>query len=208
MCVVRTVLVNSSSLTRVLYSWVDLDIIDPQTARTAHLFERQAVVAGAFQDEHYVLCAGADVQDRTRFPSFTVTTRSDRGPLTQASFWWSDGVNFTHNVASVHSEHKHATARWITGWYNHEVANNGWKAGMSDGNDSVATGGCAFLPSLTYMTNRKIAAVRAHHDRVSIPTYTSRDLTSCRRVLGSFRFAKLRRRTSLESGATSGLGRY
>lgn len=43
----------------------------------------------------------------------------------------------------------HASAPWITVWDDHEVANNGWKAGTSDSNDSVATGGCAFSPSLT-----------------------------------------------------------
>ncbi|KZV78795.1 hypothetical protein EXIGLDRAFT_708421 [Exidia glandulosa HHB12029] len=58
----------------------------------------------------------------------------------------------------------YASAPSITVWDDHEVANNGWKAGTSDRNDSVTTGGCAFSPSLTCFEDRKNAAVRAYHE--------------------------------------------
>lgn len=58
----------------------------------------------------------------------------------------------------------HQNAPWIAVWDDHEVADNTWKAGSTDSNDSVPTGGCAFSPSQSCFTDRKLAGVRAYHE--------------------------------------------
>ncbi|KZV99770.1 hypothetical protein EXIGLDRAFT_762419 [Exidia glandulosa HHB12029] len=90
----------------------------------------------------------------------------------------------------------HASAPWITVWDDHEVANNGWKAGTSDSNDSVATGGCAFSPSLTCFTDRKNAAVRAYHEWMPIRQVAADDKL---RIWRNFRIGKLLDLTMLDT---------
>ncbi|GLB35018.1 putative phoD-like phosphatase, N-terminal domain [Lyophyllum shimeji] len=48
----------------------------------------------------------------------------------------------------------------------HEVADNSWKAGTADSNDTAA--GCAFSPSGACFTDRKLAAARAYHEWMPI----------------------------------------
>ncbi|KZV93296.1 hypothetical protein EXIGLDRAFT_768193 [Exidia glandulosa HHB12029] len=90
----------------------------------------------------------------------------------------------------------HASAPWITVWDDHEVANNGWKAGTSDSNDSVATGGCAFSPSLTCFTDRKNAAVRAYHEWMPIRQVAADDKLG---IWRNFRIGKLLDLTMLDT---------
>lgn len=47
-----------------------------------------------------------------------------------------------------------------------KIANNAWKAGTSDSNDTVA--GCSFSPSGACFTDRKLAGVRAYHEWMPI----------------------------------------
>ncbi|KAL1720152.1 PhoD-like phosphatase-domain-containing protein, partial [Schizophyllum commune] len=63
----------------------------------------------------------------------------------------------------------HQNHPWITVWDDHEIADNAWKAGTADSNDStVALGdnasGCTFSPSGACFTDRKLAGVRAYHE--------------------------------------------
>ncbi|EJD45874.1 hypothetical protein AURDEDRAFT_184531 [Auricularia subglabra TFB-10046 SS5] len=90
----------------------------------------------------------------------------------------------------------HAAAPWITVWDDHEVANNGWKAGTSDSNDSVATGGCAFSPSGTCFTDRKLVAVRAYHEWMPIRQVAADDKL---RIWRNFQFGKLLDLTMLDT---------
>ena len=65
--------------------------------------------------------------------------------------------------------HAHEVGPWITVWDDHEIADNAWKAGTADSNDStIALGdnasGCAFSPSGACFTDRKLAGVRAYHE--------------------------------------------
>ena len=48
----------------------------------------------------------------------------------------------------------------------HEVADNSWKAGTTDSNDTAA--GCSFSPSGACFTDRKLAGVRAYHEWMPI----------------------------------------
>ncbi|EEB89616.1 hypothetical protein MPER_12265 [Moniliophthora perniciosa FA553] len=48
----------------------------------------------------------------------------------------------------------------------HEVADNAWKAGTADSNDTAV--GCSFSPSGACFTDRKLAAVRAYHEWMPI----------------------------------------
>ena len=48
----------------------------------------------------------------------------------------------------------------------HEVADQAWKAGTADSNDTAT--GCSFSPSGACFTDRKLAAVRAYHEWIPI----------------------------------------
>ena len=48
----------------------------------------------------------------------------------------------------------------------HEVADQAWKAGTADANDSAT--GCSWSPSGACFTDRKLAAVRAYHEWMPI----------------------------------------
>ncbi|KAF9030778.1 PhoD-like phosphatase-domain-containing protein [Panaeolus papilionaceus] len=68
----------------------------------------------------------------------------------------------------------HQQAAWITVWYDdHEVADNSWKAGTADSNDTAA--GCSFSPSGACFTDRKLAAVRAYHEWMPIRQVDPKD---------------------------------
>ncbi|ESK93059.1 alkaline phosphatase [Moniliophthora roreri MCA 2997] len=58
----------------------------------------------------------------------------------------------------------HQNAPWVTD--DHEVADNAWKAGTADSNDTAV--GCSFSPSGACFTDRKLAAVRAYHEWMPI----------------------------------------
>lgn len=90
----------------------------------------------------------------------------------------------------------HATAPWIAVWDDHEVADNTWKAGSTDSNDSVPTGGCAFSPSQTCFTDRKMAGVRAYHEWMPIRQVAADDKL---RIWRNFRIGKLLDLTMLDT---------
>ncbi|KAF9447384.1 hypothetical protein P691DRAFT_731563 [Macrolepiota fuliginosa MF-IS2] len=81
----------------------------------------------------------------------------------------------------------HQSAPWITVWWDdHEVANNGWKAGSSDSNDTTA--GCTFSPSGACFTDRKFAGVRAYHEWMPIRQVDAGDQF---RIWRNFQIGKL-----------------
>ncbi|RDB21292.1 Alkaline phosphatase D [Hypsizygus marmoreus] len=76
----------------------------------------------------------------------------------------------------------------------HEVADNSWKAGTADSNDTAA--GCAFSPSGACFTDRKLAAVRAYHEWMPIRQVDLRDKL---RIWRNFQIGKLLDLTMLDT---------
>uniref|UniRef100_D8PVD2 PhoD-like phosphatase metallophosphatase domain-containing protein n=1 Tax=Schizophyllum commune (strain H4-8 / FGSC 9210) TaxID=578458 RepID=D8PVD2_SCHCM len=79
------------------------------------------------------------------------------------------------SLVAAHQNHP-----WITVWDDHEIADNAWKAGTADSNDStVALGdnasGCTFSPSGACFTDRKLAGVRAYHEWLPVRQVTADD---------------------------------
>lgn len=68
----------------------------------------------------------------------------------------------------------------------HEIADNTWKAGSADSNDTAA--GCAYSPSGTCFTDRKLAGVRAYHEWMPIRQVVSDDSL---RIWRNFQIGKL-----------------
>ncbi|KAJ7774749.1 PhoD-like phosphatase-domain-containing protein [Mycena metata] len=88
----------------------------------------------------------------------------------------------------------HQNAPWITVWDDHEVADNSWKAGTTDSNDTVA--GCSFSPSGACFTDRKLAAVRAYHEWLPIRQVSTFDKL---RIWRNFQIGKLLDLTMLDT---------
>ncbi|KAJ6630716.1 PhoD-like phosphatase-domain-containing protein [Mycena sp. CBHHK59/15] len=106
----------------------------------------------------------------------------------------------------------HQNAPWITVWVrilnltetrvvhfshpqdDHEVADNSWKAGTTDSNDTTA--GCSFSPSGACFTDRKLAAVRAYHEWLPVRQVTTFDKL---RIWRNFQIGKLLDLTMLDT---------
>ncbi|KAJ7582787.1 PhoD-like phosphatase-domain-containing protein, partial [Mycena floridula] len=88
----------------------------------------------------------------------------------------------------------HQNAPWITVWDDHEVADNAWKAGTADSNDTDV--GCMFSPSGACFTDRKLAAVRAYHEWLPIRQVDSSDKL---RIWRNFQMGKLLDLTMLDT---------
>lgn len=88
----------------------------------------------------------------------------------------------------------HQNAPWITIWDDHEVADNSWKAGTVDSNDTAA--GCSFSPSGACFTDRKLAAVRAYHEWMPIRQVATDDKL---RIWRNFQIGKLLDLTMLDT---------
>ncbi|KAL4265206.1 PhoD-like phosphatase metallophosphatase domain-containing protein [Pleurotus pulmonarius] len=88
----------------------------------------------------------------------------------------------------------HQSAPWITTWDDHEVANNAWKAGTSNSNDTAA--GCSFSPSGACFTDRKLAAIRAYHEWLPVRQVDTHDLL---RIWRNFQVGKLLDLTILDT---------
>ena len=73
-------------------------------------------------------------------------------------------------------------------WDDHETANNDWKAGSSNSNDSIATGGCAYSNNTICFSDRAINAKRAYHEWIPIRQV---DLSDEGRIWRDFRFGDL-----------------
>ncbi|KAI0065426.1 hypothetical protein BV25DRAFT_1913479 [Artomyces pyxidatus] len=109
----------------------------------------------------------------------------------------------------------HQMAPWITVWVSersramhtvnhvvnsaalqddHEVADNSWKAGTADSNDTTI--GCSFSPSGACFTDRKLAAVRAYHEWMPIRQVDADDKL---RIWRNFQIGKLLDLTMLDT---------
>ncbi|KAF9567511.1 hypothetical protein CPC08DRAFT_626796 [Agrocybe pediades] len=89
----------------------------------------------------------------------------------------------------------HQNAPWITVWWDdHEVADNSWKAGTADSNDTAV--GCSFSPSGACFTDRKLAAVRAYHEWMPIRQVDPQDKL---RIWRNFQIGKLLDLTMLDT---------
>ncbi|KAJ3786798.1 PhoD-like phosphatase-domain-containing protein [Lentinula aff. detonsa] len=88
----------------------------------------------------------------------------------------------------------HQSGPWVTVWDDHEVADQSWKAGTADSNDSTI--GCAFSPSGACFTDRKLAAVRAYHEWLPIRQVTVNDKL---RIWRNFEIGKLLDLTMLDT---------
>ncbi|KAI0035945.1 PhoD-like phosphatase-domain-containing protein [Vararia minispora EC-137] len=89
----------------------------------------------------------------------------------------------------------HQNAPWITVWCDdHEVADQSWKAGTANSNDSVI--GCSFSPSGACFTDRKLAAVRAYHEWMPIRQVDADDKL---RIWRNFKIGKLLDLTMLDT---------
>ncbi|KXN90604.1 Alkaline phosphatase D [Leucoagaricus sp. SymC.cos] len=87
----------------------------------------------------------------------------------------------------------HQNAPWITVWDKSfyglnivSVADNAWKAGTTDSNDTMA--GCSFSPSGACFTDRKFAGVRAYHEWMPIRQVDAKDQL---RIWRNFQIGKL-----------------
>ncbi|KAH9901601.1 PhoD-like phosphatase-domain-containing protein [Cubamyces lactineus] len=76
----------------------------------------------------------------------------------------------------------------------HEVADQAWKAGTADSNDTTV--GCSFSPSGACFTDRKLAAVRAYHEWMPIRQVDPDDKL---RVWRNFQIGKLLDLTMLDT---------
>ncbi|KAF8274942.1 PhoD-like phosphatase-domain-containing protein [Lactarius quietus] len=77
---------------------------------------------------------------------------------------------------------------------NDDVADNAWKAGTADSNDTAA--GCSFSPSGAWFTDRKLAAVRAYHEWMPIRQV---DVGDKLRIWRNFQIVKLWDLTMLDT---------
>ncbi|TDL18783.1 hypothetical protein BD410DRAFT_728167 [Rickenella mellea] len=88
----------------------------------------------------------------------------------------------------------HQNHPWITVWDDHEVADNTWKAGSADSNDTAT--GCQFSPSGSCFTDRKLVAVRAYHEWLPIRQVAADDKL---RIWRNFQIGKLLDLTMLDT---------
>ncbi|RDX56550.1 hypothetical protein OH76DRAFT_1426103 [Lentinus brumalis] len=88
----------------------------------------------------------------------------------------------------------HQKAPWISAQDDHEVADQAWKAGTADSNDT--TKGCSFSPSGACFTDRKLAAVRAYHEWMPIRQVDPDDKL---RIWRNFQIGKLLDLTMLDT---------
>ncbi|KAJ7156048.1 PhoD-like phosphatase-domain-containing protein [Mycena crocata] len=87
----------------------------------------------------------------------------------------------------------HQNAPWITVCFQ-QVADNAWKAGTTDSNDTTA--GCSFSPSGACFTDRKLAAVRAYHEWLPVRQVSTFDQL---RIWRNFQIGKLLDLTMLDT---------
>ncbi|KAI0082795.1 hypothetical protein K474DRAFT_1687863 [Panus rudis PR-1116 ss-1] len=88
----------------------------------------------------------------------------------------------------------HQSGPWITVWDDHEIADNAWKAGTADSNDTAA--GCKFSPSGACFSDRKMAGVRAYHEWMPIRQVSVDDKL---RIWRNFQIGKLVDLTMLDT---------
>lgn len=112
----------------------------------------------------------------------------------EAGPWITVWVCIMHSVSSVSSDLMTLSSSYIlifsTPKDDHEVADQAWKAGTADSNDSFvgAPSGCSFSPSGACFTDRKLAAVRAYHEWLPVRQVEADDLL---RIWRNFQVGKL-----------------
>ncbi|KEP54098.1 alkaline phosphatase [Rhizoctonia solani 123E] len=90
--------------------------------------------------------------------------------------------------------YNHQYFPWILVWDDHEVADNSWKAGTTDSNDTMS--GCKYSPSGTCFSDRKLSAVRAYHEWIPIRQVALDDKL---RIWRNFQIGKLLDLTMLDT---------
>ncbi|KAL5641152.1 hypothetical protein ACGC1H_001589 [Rhizoctonia solani] len=90
--------------------------------------------------------------------------------------------------------YNHQYFPWILVWDDHEVADNSWKAGTTDSNDTIS--GCKYSPSGTCFSDRKLSAVRAYHEWIPIRQVALDDKL---RIWRNFQIGKLLDLTMLDT---------
>ncbi|CUA76846.1 Phospholipase D [Rhizoctonia solani] len=90
--------------------------------------------------------------------------------------------------------YNHQHFPWIQVWDDHEVADNSWKAGTADSNDTAS--GCKYSPSGTCFSDRKLSAVRAYHEWIPIRQVALDDKL---RIWRNFQIGKLLDLTMLDT---------
>ncbi|CAE6456511.1 unnamed protein product, partial [Rhizoctonia solani] len=90
--------------------------------------------------------------------------------------------------------YNHQHFPWIQVWDDHEVADNTWKAGTADSNDTIS--GCKYSPSGTCFSDRKLSAIRAYHEWVPLRQVALDDKL---RIWRNFQIGKLLDLTMLDT---------
>ncbi|KAJ1311288.1 hypothetical protein OPQ81_009786 [Rhizoctonia solani] len=90
--------------------------------------------------------------------------------------------------------YNHQHFPWIQVWDDHEVADNSWKAGTADSNDTIS--GCKYSPSGTCFSDRKLSAIRAYHEWIPIRQVALDDKL---RIWRNFQVGKLLDLTMLDT---------
>ncbi|KAG8742992.1 hypothetical protein FRC10_000562 [Ceratobasidium sp. 414] len=90
--------------------------------------------------------------------------------------------------------YSHQNFPWILVWDDHEVADNTWKAGSANSNDTPK--GCKLAPSGICFSERKISAVRAYHEWIPIRQVALDDKL---RIWRNFQIGKLLDLTMLDT---------
>ncbi|KAI1794562.1 PhoD-like phosphatase-domain-containing protein [Ganoderma leucocontextum] len=116
-------------------------------------------------------------------------------PLTLAVFSCSQYQSGWFNAYGVAAHNTSADLFLHLGDYDdHEVADQAWKAGTADSNDTAV--GCSFSPSGACFTDRKLAAVRAYHEWMPIRQVDPDDKL---RIWRNFQIGKLLDLTMLDT---------
>ncbi|KAI1794563.1 PhoD-like phosphatase-domain-containing protein [Ganoderma leucocontextum] len=116
-------------------------------------------------------------------------------PLTLAVFSCARYQDGWFNAYGVAAHNTSADLFLHLGDYDdHEVADQAWKAGTADSNDTAL--GCSFSPSGACFTDRKLAAVRAYHEWMPIRQVDPDDKL---RIWRNFRIGKLLDLTMLDT---------
>ncbi|KAG8682495.1 hypothetical protein FRC08_014925 [Ceratobasidium sp. 394] len=90
--------------------------------------------------------------------------------------------------------YSHQNFPWILVWDDHEVADNTWKAGSANSNDTP--NGCERAPSGICFSERKLSAVRAYHEWIPIRQV---ELDDKLRIWRNFQVGKLLDLTMLDT---------
>lgn len=95
---------------------------------------------------------------------------------------------YSQHRLDVDLQSMHQNLPIIAIWDDHETADNDWKAGSTDSNDSIASGGCSYSNNTVCFSDRALHAKRAYHEWIPIRQV---DLYDQNRIWREFSFADL-----------------